>query len=93
MTDTVQLPQVQIGWLTPPLYTQEDADLYVAMMVLGGRGTFVGAIVGAVLLTVLPEFLGRFAEYKLLLYGMLMVVLITLMPDGIVGRLRRVGKA
>ncbi len=37
VTDTVQLPQLQIGWLTAPLYTQEDADLYFAISVLGGQ--------------------------------------------------------
>ena len=37
ITDTVQLPQLQIGWLTAPLYTQEDADLYFAISILGGQ--------------------------------------------------------
>ncbi len=37
VTDTVQLPQLQIGWLTAPLYTQDDADIYLAMTVLGGQ--------------------------------------------------------
>lgn len=37
VTDTVQLPQLQIGWLTAPLYTQEDADLYFAIAILGGQ--------------------------------------------------------
>ncbi len=37
VTDTVQLPQLQIGWLTAPLYTQDDADVYIALMLLGGQ--------------------------------------------------------
>ena len=37
VTDTVQLPQLQIGWLTAPLYTQADADVYIALVILGGQ--------------------------------------------------------
>lgn len=37
VTDTVKLPQLQIGWLTPPLFTQEDSDMYTAMTILGGQ--------------------------------------------------------
>ncbi len=37
VTDTVQLPQLQIGWLTAPLYTQADADIYIALTILGGQ--------------------------------------------------------
>jgi branched-chain amino acid transport system permease protein len=55
------------------------------MVVIGGRGTFIGPIIGAVLLATLPELLGRFAEYKLLIYGMLLVIAVTLVPDGLAG--------
>lgn len=79
--------------VAPEEFTIWTSAIVVTMMVLGGRGTFVGAILGAVALTLLPEVLGRLAEYKLLLYGILMVVLITLMPEGIVGRLRRPARA
>lgn len=37
VTDTVQLPRVEIGWLTAPLYTQDDSDIYIALTVLGGQ--------------------------------------------------------
>lgn len=37
VTDTVQLAQVQIGWLTAPLFTQDDADVYTAISILGGQ--------------------------------------------------------
>jgi branched-chain amino acid transport system permease protein len=74
--------------VTPDDYTIWISATVAAMMVIGGRGTFIGPIIGAVFLIVLPEFLGRFAEYKLLLYGVMLVVAITFAPEGLVGRLR-----
>lgn len=56
---------------------------------VGGRGTFAGPVLGALLLTVMPEFLGGFAEYKMFLFGVLLVITITLLPEGIMGRLDR----
>jgi branched-chain amino acid transport system permease protein len=73
--------------VTPDDYTIWISATVAAMMVIGGRGTFVGPIIGAVFLIVLPEFLGRFAEYKLLIYGVMLVVAITFAPEGLVGRL------
>jgi branched-chain amino acid transport system permease protein len=73
--------------VTPDDFTIWISATVVAMMVLGGRGTFIGPILGAVFLTALPEFIGRFAEYKLLIYGVLLVLAITLLPEGVAGRL------
>ena len=75
--------------VTPDDFTIWISATVVAMMVLGGRGTFVGPIIGAILLAVLPEFLGRYAEYKMLIYGIILMLGMTLMPEGLVGRLRR----
>jgi branched-chain amino acid transport system permease protein len=74
--------------VTPDDYTIWISATVAAIMVIGGRGTFIGPIIGAVFLIVLPEFLGRFAEYKLLLYGVMLVGAITFAPEGLVGRLR-----
>jgi branched-chain amino acid transport system permease protein len=76
--------------VTPDDFTIWISCTVVAMMVVGGRGTFLGPILGAVLLTLLPEFLGGLAQYKMLLFGVILVVAITLVPEGIVGRIRQV---
>jgi branched-chain amino acid transport system permease protein len=75
--------------VTPDDFTIWISATVVAMMVIGGRGTFIGPIIGAIFLVLMPEFLGRFAEYKMLIYGILLVVAITIMPEGVVGRLRQ----
>lgn len=75
--------------VTPDDYTIWISATVVAMTVVGGRGTFFGPIIGAVFLGLLPEVLGKFAEYKMLIYGVLLILSITLVPEGVVGRWRQ----
>lgn len=60
----------------------------LAAVVLGGRISVLGPIVGTVVLTVLPEVARSFAEQRYLLHGALLVVVIIYLPDGIVDTLR-----
>lgn len=53
---------------------------------IGGLGNPLGAILGAVLLTVLPEVLRAYADYRLLLYGLALVLVILLRPSGLITR-------
>ncbi len=55
----------------------------VMMVILGGMGRTAGVIVAAVLLTLLPEFLRGFAEYRMILYSLLIIVLMILRPQGL----------
>jgi len=54
--------------------------------VLGGMGSIVGSVAGAVLLTALPELLREFRSYQDLVYGALLVGLLILRPEGLLGR-------
>jgi branched-chain amino acid transport system permease protein len=56
---------------------------YVVMVILGGMGRTVGVIIAAVLLTVLPEFLRCFAEYRMIIYSLLIIALMLLRPQGL----------
>lgn len=55
----------------------------VVMVILGGMGRTAGVIVAAILLTLLPEFLRGFAEYRMILYALLIIVLMILRPQGL----------
>jgi len=55
----------------------------VMMVILGGMGRTAGVIVAAVLLTLLPEFLRGFAEYRMILYALLIIVLMIVRPQGL----------
>jgi branched-chain amino acid transport system permease protein len=56
---------------------------YVVMVILGGMGKTVGVIIAAVLLTLLPEFLRGFAEYRMIIYSLLIIALMLLRPQGL----------
>jgi len=58
------------------------------MMILGGLGNIVGVILGAVLLSILPEFLREYGAYRMMSYGLILIVLMALRPQGIMGEIR-----
>lgn len=70
------------------------------MVVFGGMGSVTGSILAAVLLTLLPELLRGFSQYRMLIYALLLVLLMIFRPEGMFGRkeisyrvFRRFGKA
>jgi len=71
--------------VTPDDFTIWLSASLVAMMIVGGKGTFFGPILGAALLTITPELLGKFAEYKMFLFGIVLVVSATVLPNGLAG--------
>jgi branched-chain amino acid transport system permease protein len=52
-------------------------------VILGGMGNTPGVILAAVLLTLLPEFLRPIAEYRMIIYSLLLVVLMLARPQGL----------
>ena len=55
----------------------------LALIILGGMGNIAGVVVGAVVLVGLPELLREFAEYRLLIYGIVLVAMMLLRPEGL----------
>ncbi|MDD2586411.1 MAG: branched-chain amino acid ABC transporter permease [Syntrophomonadaceae bacterium] len=58
------------------------------MVVLGGMGSIPGTILGTTILTLAPEMLRVVAEYRLLFYGALLVILMIFRPNGLLGDIR-----
>ncbi|WLD98844.1 hypothetical protein PX860_17265 [Agrobacterium leguminum] len=56
----------------------------LAIVVLGGLGSTVGVVLAALVLTILPELLRDFAEYRVFVFGVLMVVMMIWKPRGLV---------
>ncbi len=73
------------GFVNPDAFTFGVSMSYVAMNVIGGIGSLVGPLIGACILTLLPEFLRSFAEYKEVLTGIVLLAFLVLMPAGLVG--------
>ncbi|MFK0333946.1 high-affinity branched-chain amino acid ABC transporter permease LivM [Rhizobium sp. NPDC090275] len=75
---------VHQGFVNPTSFTFFESALILAIVVLGGLGSTVGVIAAALVLTVLPELLRDFAEYRVLVFGILMVVMMIWKPRGLV---------
>ncbi|HHK9913381.1 high-affinity branched-chain amino acid ABC transporter permease LivM [uncultured Enterobacter sp.] len=78
------------GFVNPTSFTFFESALILAIVVLGGMGSTVGVVLAAFVLTVTPELLRSFAEYRVLLFGMLMVVMMIWRPRGLI-RINRSG--
>ncbi len=63
--------------------------LGLTIVVLGGKRSWIGVAIGAVLVTWLPQWLGFVAEWRDLVYGLLIVVMVIFAPQGITGMLDR----
>jgi len=75
--------------VTPDQYIFLESAFLLAAIVLGGMGTIAGVLVGAVILKLLPEKLRFFADYRLLLFGLLLVLMMRFRPEGLVASHRR----
>lgn len=78
-----------IGYVSPESFTLGESVNIVVMTILGGMGTIVGPILGAMGLTFLLEFMRALADYRLVLYGLILMIVIVLFPEGAVGLFRR----
>jgi branched-chain amino acid transport system permease protein len=58
---------------------------YVLMTVLGGRGSITGVMLAAAILTILPEALREFDQYRLIIYALLLIGMMLLRPQGLFG--------
>lgn len=84
-----------ISYIDPTSASLDDSILFLCMVLVGGVGNFRGPIVGAAVLLAIPEIL-RFlsipdsiaANLRLLLYGLLLVLVVRLRPQGIAGEYR-----
>ncbi|CAI1612701.1 high-affinity branched-chain amino acid ABC transporter permease LivM [Serratia fonticola] len=72
------------GFVNPTSFTFFESALILAIVVLGGMGSTIGVVLAAFVLTVAPELLRSFAEYRVLLFGVLMVLMMIWRPRGLV---------
>ena len=73
-------------FLHPNTFTFVKSFEIVIMIALGGLGSLAGAVLGAVTLTVLPELFRGFAEYRMIIYALALIVIMIYRPRGLLGR-------
>jgi branched-chain amino acid transport system permease protein len=80
---------VKLGSLTPVSFNILVSITALAVIILGGMGSIPGVIVGGLVLIGLPGILSEFEEYRLLLYGAVLVAIMILRPQGLIPNVRR----
>jgi ABC-type branched-subunit amino acid transport system ATPase component/ABC-type branched-subunit amino acid transport system permease subunit len=75
------------GFVSPDSFTMQASILFLLVILFGGLGRVMGPVVGALVLIVLPELLHQFSDYRLILYGGLLLASIYFLPGGVVGAL------
>jgi branched-chain amino acid transport system permease protein len=76
-------------FINPASFTIWESIIILCVVVLGGMGSIIGVVAGAMILILLPEYLRAFSEYRMLLFGAILVVMMVFRPGGIVSVVRR----
>jgi branched-chain amino acid transport system permease protein len=80
------------GFISPDLFYFSYTTTMLIMVYLGGKGTIIGPAIGAVLFTILPEALRVTANFRLMTFSLILLLLVVFAPEGLVGligKLRR----
>jgi branched-chain amino acid transport system permease protein len=77
-------------FINPASFTFMESAMILSIVVLGGMGSIMGVIVGAFLLILTPEYLRAFTNYRMILFGTTMVLMMIFRPQGIVTNVRRI---
>ena len=73
-----------VGTLVPDAFGIIESFTMMAMVIVGGMGTMIGPVIGAVVLTFLPELLRGIGELRLMVYGLALTLVVLFLPGGIV---------
>lgn len=77
-------------FISPSTFVYNTSVTILAMVVLGGLGSITGSVIGAAVLTLIPEVLRFMANYRMLIFGALMVIMMIFKPEGFYSARRRV---
>jgi branched-chain amino acid transport system ATP-binding protein len=78
-----------LAFVSPDSFPFSQSILFLFACIVGGAGWVLGPAVGAVITVVLPELLSSLAEYRLLFFGALLLVVLWLAPEGVLGTMAR----
>ena len=76
-------------FISPRSFTFIESAIILSIVVLGGMGSIIGVIFGALILILLPEYLRALSEYRMLAFGAILVSMMVFRPQGIIGSIRR----
>ncbi|WP_207264421.1 branched-chain amino acid ABC transporter permease [Desulfovibrio sp. Huiquan2017] len=79
-------------FINPASFTFWESAIILSIVVIGGMGSIRGVIAGAVILILVPEYLREFAQFRMLLFGAIMVLVMVFRPQGLISAKRKIYK-
>lgn len=79
-------------FVNPASFTIWESIIILCIVVLGGMGSIIGVMAGALVLILTPEYLRAFSEYRMLAFGTMLVVMMIFRPGGFIPNVRRIYK-
>ena len=76
-------------YINPGSFTLLESVMILVAVVLGGMGSIPGVILGALLVTLIPEYFRALSDYRMLMFGVALVVMSIFRPRGIIPKLRK----
>jgi len=76
-------------FINPASFTLWESVMILCVVVIGGMGSILGVVVGALILILLPEYLRAFSEYRMLMFGAILVLMMVFRPGGIISNIRK----
>lgn len=74
-----------LGFLQPKMFAMVKSTELTIMVIFGGLGSITGTIIGTLVLVSMPELLRQFANWRLVVYGAIVVLIVVLRPEGLMG--------
>ncbi len=76
-----------MSFIDPNAFNFEQSILILSMAIFGGLGSLPGSIFGALALTILPEVLRFLSDYRQIIYGFILVIIVIFKPSGLMGKI------
>ncbi len=75
--------------VNPNSFTIWESVIVLCVVVLGGMGSIPGVILGALIIVLLPEYLRAFSQFRMLIFGLALVLMMIFRPSGIIKKVRK----
>jgi len=79
-------------FVNPASFTFLESAIILSIVVLGGMGSIIGVVLGALILILMPEYLRALSEYRMLAFGGILVCMMIFRPQGLFANIRRTYK-
>lgn len=76
-----------MSFIDPNAFNFEQSILILSMAIFGGLGSLPGSIIGALMLSLLPELLRFMNDYRQIIYGLILVITVIFRPSGLMGNI------